>query len=67
MESNEDKLFAHRMKKLGMSWTIKGAQRMGKTIQLSFHGELANWCGRKPANAGKQDSGLSFDLFEGWS
>ena len=32
MESNEDKLFAYRMKKLGMSWTIPGAQRIGKVI-----------------------------------
>jgi hypothetical protein len=34
MESNEDKLFADRMKKKGMSWTIAGAKQMSKVIQL---------------------------------
>jgi hypothetical protein len=32
MESNIDKLIANRMKKRGMSWTIKGAQRMSRLI-----------------------------------
>ena len=50
MESNEDKLFADRMKKRGLSWTIKGAQRMGKAIELAFNEELARWCGRKPSS-----------------
>jgi hypothetical protein len=48
MESNADKLFANKMKKRGMSWTIKGAQNMGKTIELAFNGNLPDWCGRKP-------------------
>lgn len=30
MEGNESNLFADRMKDRGMSWTISGAQRMGK-------------------------------------
>ena len=47
MESNEDKLFANRMKKRGMSWTIKGLQRTGKAIQMVFNGNLRDWCGRK--------------------
>jgi hypothetical protein len=35
MEANVDKLFADRMKKRGMSWTKKGANRMAKLITLS--------------------------------
>ena len=46
MESNGDKLTANRMKKRGMSWTIRGAQRMGKVIQLERNGELARFCHR---------------------
>ena len=64
MESNEDKLFADRMKKRGMSWTIKGAQRMGKAIELAFNEELAYWCGRKPLVPEIQKDSLSFDLFD---
>ena len=47
MESNGDKLIANRMKKRGMSWTIRGANRMAKTIQLSRNGELARFCHRQ--------------------
>ena len=47
MESNGDKLTANRMKKRGMSWTIRGANRMAKTIQLSRNGELAGFCHRR--------------------
>ena len=35
MESNEDKLVANRMKKRGLSWTIEGALRMNKALQLA--------------------------------
>ena len=45
MESNGDKLTANRMKKRGMSWTIRGAQRMSKVIQLERNGELSQYCG----------------------
>ena len=62
MESNEDKLFANRMKKRGMSWTISGAQRMGKAIQLAFNGNLRDWCKRKAPESKKFRP--SFDLFE---
>lgn len=48
MESNGDKLTANRMKKRGMSWTIRGANRMGKVIQLSRNGELSRYCRRQP-------------------
>ena len=48
IEGNESNLFSDRMKDRGMSWTISGAQHMGKAIQLSFNGELAKWCGRSP-------------------
>lgn len=64
MESNEDKLFADRMKKRGLSWTIKGAQRMGKAIELVSNKELAHWCGRKPSVPELQKDSPSFDLFD---
>ena len=47
MESNGDKLTANRMKKRGMSWTIRGAHRMAKVIQLRRNGELSNFCRRQ--------------------
>jgi hypothetical protein len=62
MESNEDKLFANRMKKRGMSWTINGAQRMGKAIELAFNGDLRDWCGRKPPES--RNFKPSFELFD---
>jgi hypothetical protein len=62
MESNEDKLFANRMKKRGMSWTIKGANRMGKAIQMAFNGNLRDWCGRKSAES--RNFKPSFGLFD---
>ena len=40
IEGNESNLFADRMKDRGMSWTIRGAQHMGKAIELAFNGEL---------------------------
>lgn len=46
MESNGDKLTANRMKKRGMSWTIRGAHRMAKVIQLRRNGELSGLCRR---------------------
>ncbi len=46
MESNEDKLVANRMKKRGLSWTIKGALRMNKAIQLAANGEINGFCRR---------------------
>jgi hypothetical protein len=46
MESNEDKLVANRMKKQGLSWTIKGALRMHKTIQLAANGQIKPFCFR---------------------
>ena len=47
MESNGDKLTANRMKKRGMSWSIRGANRMAKTIQLCRNGELSMFCRRR--------------------
>ena len=46
MESNGDKLIANRMKKRGMSWTIRGAHRMAKVVQLKRNGELSRFCRR---------------------
>lgn len=43
MESNVDKLIANRMKKRGMSWRIRGAQRMARLICLRETGELQSW------------------------
>jgi hypothetical protein len=34
IEGDVDKLVANRMKKRGMNWTIKGAQRMARLISL---------------------------------
>ena len=50
MESNGDKLIANRMKKRGMSWSIRGAQRMAKVIQLTRNGELSRFCHRRPVH-----------------
>ena len=47
MESNGDKLTANRVKKRGMSWTIRGAHRMAKVIQLNRNGELSEFCGNR--------------------
>ena len=47
MESNGDKLTANRMKKRGMSWTIRGAHRMAKVIQLKRNGEMSDFCFRQ--------------------
>ncbi len=84
MEGNISNLFADRMKDQalgqslskemkdrGMSWTIKGAQRMGKAIQLSFNGDLGKWWGARPSGSGertrKQQEHPSFDLLESQS
>ena len=67
MEGNQSHLFSDRMKDRGMSWTIKGAQHMGKAIQLSFNGELGMWCGRRPLDSDTSSQmgiALSFDLFD---
>ncbi len=66
MEGNISNLFADRMKNRGMSWTMKGAQNMGKAIQLSFNGELGKWCGARDSRerSGKQQERPSFDLLE---
>jgi len=43
IEGNVDKLVANRMKKRGMSWTIKGARRMTRLVNLREMGELHAW------------------------
>lgn len=63
IEGNEANLFADRMKDRGMSWTIAGAQHMGKAIQLSFNGELGKWCGSRLMDSQTPKKALSFDLF----
>jgi len=47
IEGNVDKLVANRMKKRGMSWTIKGAQRMARLINLREMGQIHFWITRK--------------------
>ena len=47
MESNGDKLVANRMKKRGISWSIRGAQRMAKIIQLRANAQLTPVCRRQ--------------------
>ena len=43
IEGNVDKVIATRMKKRGMSWTIKGAHRMLTLIRLRESGQLHPW------------------------
>ena len=47
IESNVDKLACNRMKKRGMSWTIKGANNMARLISLREMGQLHSWITRK--------------------
>jgi hypothetical protein len=56
MESNIDKLAANRMKKRGLSWTIKGALRMNKAIQLAANGEVKLFCGRPTPDLERQST-----------
>ena len=75
IEGNQSHLFSDRMKDQalgqslskemkdrGMSWTIKGAQRIGKAIQLVANEELKQWCGARRPDSPKQS--VSFDLFQ---
>jgi len=43
IEGNVDKLIADRMKKRGMSWTKRGADRMARLISLRERGNLNTW------------------------
>ena len=43
IEGNVDKVIADRMKKRGMSWTRRGADRMARLISLREMGELDAW------------------------
>ena len=43
IETNGDKILANRVKKRGMSWTVKGADRMAKVIQLRSNDDLTDW------------------------
>jgi len=47
IEGNVDKLVANRMKKRGMSWTIKGAQRMTRLVNLREMRALHSWITHK--------------------
>jgi hypothetical protein len=63
IEGNVDKLVANRMKKRGMSWTIKGAHRMTRLVNLREMGELHSRIthkhrqgANKPPRQGRQTS-----------
>lgn len=43
MEGNVDKLVACRMKRRGMSWTRRGADRMARLLELRRDGRLEEW------------------------
>jgi hypothetical protein len=43
-EGTNAHLLARRMKRRGMSWTVLGAQAMGKARELVTNGTLAPWC-----------------------
>lgn len=43
-EGTNAHLLARRMKHRGMSWTVRGAQAMGKARELVTNGTLAPWC-----------------------
>lgn len=57
IEGNVDKLVANRMKKRGMSWTIKGAQRMARLISLREMGQLHFWITHKDKSGDRQSPG----------
>jgi len=53
IEGNVDKLIANRMKKRGMSWTKRGANRMARLINLREQRQLHLWVnhrGRQPTS-----------------
>jgi hypothetical protein len=50
IESNVDKLAANRMKKRGMSWTIKGARWMVSLLMITENNRLAQVCRPKKAD-----------------
>ena len=47
IEGNVDKLIASRMKKRGMSWTIRGGNRMARLINLREMGQLHLWINQR--------------------
>ena len=59
IESNIDKLLAHRMKKHGMSWTKRGGDRMVRLICLRKKGRLQGWTNCRPQAEPPEDSPVS--------
>ena len=57
IEGNVDKLIADRMKKRGMSWTKRGANRMARLISLRETGKLSAWikCQSKPQHIASRE------------
>ena len=60
IESNIDKLVAHRMKKHGMSWTKRGGDRMVRLICLREKGQLQGWVNCRPQPEEPKDSPMSW-------
>lgn len=54
IEGNVDKLVANRMKKRGMSWTIKGAHRMARLITLREMGQIHHWITQRDKSEDKR-------------
>ena len=59
IEGNVDKLVATRMKKRGMSWTKRGANRMARLINLRERGQLHLWVNRRDKRDGSQSVPVS--------
>ena len=74
MESNGDKLVANRLKNRGMSWSIRGVERLAKVIHLRANGELAQHCQTRSQRADYQNpqpptprrSGVDKRLHDRW-
>jgi hypothetical protein len=60
IESDIDKLVAHRMKKHGMSWTKRGGDRMVRLIFLREKGQLQGWVNCRPQPEEPKDSPMSW-------
>ena len=59
IEGNVDKLIASRMKKRGMSWTKRGANRMARLINLRDRGQLHLWANRRDKRDGSHSVPVS--------
>lgn len=56
IESNVDKFIAHRFKKRGMSWSVRGAQGLLKVKEIIANNEWEEWW------SGRRDAKVEIDL-----